>query len=61
MKEPMHKYKTGVCLMTLFVLASVFAFGGDKAEVNGMITARTVETLIVTSSAGNVTVVLTHV
>ena len=55
----MHKNTIGVCLTTLFVLASVFAFGGDKAEVKGMITARTGETLIVASSTGNVTVVLT--
>jgi hypothetical protein len=43
----------------LFFLASVFAFGGDKAEVKGMITARTGETLIVASGSENVTVVLT--
>lgn len=55
----MHKNTIGVCLTTLFVLASVFAFGGDKAEVKGMITARTGETLIVASSTGNVIVVLT--
>jgi len=55
----MHKHMIGVRLMVLFALASVFAFGGDKAEVKGMITARTGETLIVASSAGNVTVVLT--
>jgi OOP family OmpA-OmpF porin len=55
----MHKHIIAVCLMALFVLASVFAFGGDKTEVKGMITSRTGETLIVASSAGNVTVVLT--
>jgi OOP family OmpA-OmpF porin len=54
----MHKHMIGVCLMALF-LASVFAFGGDKAEVKGMITARAGDMLIVASSGGNVTVVLT--
>jgi len=55
----MHKNTIRVCLMALFALASVFAFGADKAEIKGMITARTGETLVVASSTGNVTVVLT--
>ena len=46
-------------LMALFLLASVTAFGADKAEVKGMITSRTGETLLVKSAEGNVTVVLT--
>ena len=54
----MHR-KTIVSLLALFFLASVSAFGGEKAEVKGMITARTGETLIVQSANGNVTVVLT--
>lgn len=43
------------------VLASVLAFGarGDKAEVKGMITSRTGETLIVKSADGSLTVFLT--
>jgi OmpA-OmpF porin, OOP family len=41
-----------LCFVTL-------AFGGDKAEVKGMITARTGETLIVQTADANVTVVLT--
>jgi outer membrane protein OmpA-like peptidoglycan-associated protein len=47
--------------MALFFLASVSVFGasGDKAEVKGMITARTGETLVVKSAEGSVTVVLT--
>ena len=45
--------------MTLCCLSSVFAFGGDKARVKGMITTRTGETLIVKSREGNTTVVLT--
>jgi len=45
-----------VSLMALFSLASVSAFG---ATVEGMIINRTGETLIVKSSTGNVTVVLT--
>jgi OOP family OmpA-OmpF porin len=48
-----------VSLMALFFLASVFAFGGDKAEVKGMIITRTGETLIVKSAGGTTTVVLT--
>jgi outer membrane protein OmpA-like peptidoglycan-associated protein len=43
--------------MALCLLASVFAFAGDK--VKGMITTRTGETLIVNSGGGNTTVVLT--
>jgi len=54
----MHR-KTIVSLLALFFLASVSAFGGNKAEVKGMITARTGETLIVQTADGNVTVVLT--
>jgi OOP family OmpA-OmpF porin len=46
-------------LMALFFLTSVFALGGDKAEVKGMITTRTGETLIVKSGGTNTTVVLT--
>jgi OOP family OmpA-OmpF porin len=46
-------------LIALFVLTSVFVFAGDKAEVKGMITARTGETLIVKSGNGSTTVVLT--
>ena len=56
----MHKNTIVVSLIALFILASLFAFGGDKAEVKGMITARTGETLIVASGSGNVTVVLTE-
>ncbi len=48
-----------VSLMGWFVLASVFAFGGDKAEVKGMIMSRTGETLIVKSQQGTTTVLLT--
>ena len=55
----MHKNTIVVSLIALFFLASVFAFGGDKAEVKGMITARTGETLTVASGSENVTVVLT--
>jgi len=46
-------------LTALFLLTSVFALGGDKAEVKGMITARTGETLIVKSGNRTTTVVLT--
>jgi len=51
-----------MCRKTIVVnlfLASVFAFGGDKAEVKGMIITRTAETLIVKSGDGTTTVVLT--
>jgi OmpA-OmpF porin, OOP family len=41
-----------LCLVTL-------AFGADKAEVKGMITSRTGETLLVQTDNGSVTVVLT--
>jgi outer membrane protein OmpA-like peptidoglycan-associated protein len=48
-------------LMALSLTASVSAFGasGDKAEVKGMITTRTGETLVVKSADGNITVALT--
>src|SRR5437762_11586166 len=55
----MHRRMIEVSLMALFCLAAVSAFAGDKAEVKGMITARTGETLIVKSGEGNTTVVLT--
>jgi OmpA-OmpF porin, OOP family len=55
----MHRKTIVVSMMVLFLAASVFAFGGDKAEVKGMIIARTGETLIVNSGGGNTTVVLT--
>jgi OmpA-OmpF porin, OOP family len=55
----MHPKTMVVNLIALFFLASVTAFGADKAEVKGMITSRTGETLAVKSSEGNVTVVLT--
>src|SRR5437868_11358441 len=55
----MHGNKIVASLMALFFLASVFAFGRDKAEVKGMIITRTGETLIVKSGGQNVTVVLT--
>jgi len=41
------------------VLGTLPAWGGEKAEVKGMITARTGETLIVKGDAGTTTVVLT--
>jgi outer membrane protein OmpA-like peptidoglycan-associated protein len=54
------KHKTiAVSLTALFVLASVFAFGAEKAKVKGMIIARTGETLIVSSGGEKTTVVLT--
>jgi outer membrane protein OmpA-like peptidoglycan-associated protein len=46
-------------MSALFLLASVFAFGDDKAEVKGMIMNRTGDTLIVNSGNGTTTVVLT--
>jgi len=55
----MHGKAIVVSLMALFFLASVFAFGGDKAKVKGMIITRTGETLIVKSGEGTTTVVLT--
>ena len=41
-------------LMALFFLASVSAFAGDKAEVKGMISSRTGDTLIVNGPNGKV-------
>ena len=55
----MHRKTIVVSLVALFALASVYALGGDKAEVKGMISSRTGDTLIVKSTSGNVTVVLT--
>jgi outer membrane protein OmpA-like peptidoglycan-associated protein len=57
----MHRKSISESLIALFFLASVSAFGagGDNAEVNGMITSRTGETLLVKTAQGSVTVVLT--
>jgi len=55
----MHRTTVVASLTAMFLLTSVFALGGDKAEVKGMITARTGETLIVKSGNGTTTVVLT--
>ena len=55
----MQRKTIAVSLTASFFLASVFAFAGDKAEVKGMIIARTGETLIVKSGEGTTTVVLT--
>jgi len=52
----MHRQTMVVKLMALFFLASVSAFG---AEVKGVITTRTGETLIVNSGGTSTTVVLT--
>jgi OmpA-OmpF porin, OOP family len=55
----MHRKTIVVSMMLLFLAASVFAFGDDKAKVKGMINTRTGETLIVQSGGQNTTVVLT--
>jgi len=55
----MHRKAIVASLVVLFLVAAVYAFGDDKAEVKGMITARAGDTLIVKSAQGNVTVVLT--
>jgi OOP family OmpA-OmpF porin len=54
----MHQKRIAVSLMALFVLAVIPAFGGE-AEVKGMIITRTGETLVVKSTEGTTTVVLT--
>src|SRR5258705_11849383 len=56
----MHRRMSLVSLMSLFVLACVLSLSASaKAEVKGMITTRTGETLIVKTADGNTTVVLT--
>jgi OmpA-OmpF porin, OOP family len=55
----MHRKTIVVSLTALCFMASVLAFGGDKAKVKGMIIARTGETLIVSSGGTHTTVVLT--
>jgi OOP family OmpA-OmpF porin len=55
----MHQKVNLVSLMALFFLVSASAFGADKAEVKGIITTRTGEKLVVKTTQGNVTVVLT--
>jgi OmpA-OmpF porin, OOP family len=47
-----------VGVAVLCLLACLPAFGGDKAEVKGMITSRTGETLIVKGQDGNTTTVV---
>jgi len=48
-----------VCLAAFIVMGCVCAWGAEKAEVKGMITSRTGETLIVKGDGGTTTVVLT--
>ena len=57
----MQRKTIPLSLMILFFLASLAAFGadGDNATTKGMIIARGGETLMVKTSEGNVTVVLT--
>src|ERR1700757_1154560 len=55
----MHRKANVATLMGLLFVGSLFAFGGDKAQVKGMINTRTGETLILQSGGQNVTVVLT--
>src|SRR5215472_2259986 len=55
----MHRKAIVASLVALFFVASVHAFGDEKAEVKGMISGRAGDTLIVKSAQGNVTVVLT--
>src|ERR1700751_2794948 len=55
----MHRKATVATLMGLLFVASLFAFGGDKTQVKGMINTRTGETLIVQSGGQNTTGVLT--
>jgi outer membrane protein OmpA-like peptidoglycan-associated protein len=57
----MYRKTIVVSLIALFFLASVSAFGagGDKAKTKGMIIARAGETLVVETTEGKVTVVLT--
>ena len=47
------------CVVTFVLMGSVCVWAGEKAEVKGMITSRTGETLIVKGDAGTTTVVLT--
>jgi len=56
----MHrKSLVGGFVVAFVVLGTLPAWGSEKAEVKGMITARTGETLIVKGDAGTTTVVLT--
>jgi len=55
----MYRTTTIARLTALFLLTSGFALAGDKAEVKGMITGRTGETMIVKSGNGTTTVVIT--
>jgi OmpA-OmpF porin, OOP family len=59
MQKPM-KVTASLWAVCILALGSAFAAAsGEKAEVKGMITTRTGETLIVKASSGDVTVVLT--
>jgi outer membrane protein OmpA-like peptidoglycan-associated protein len=55
----MHPKIIVTSLTALFLAASVSAFGAKGGKVNGIITSRTGETLIVSSPEGKTTVVLT--
>jgi len=59
-QRDMERKTLVVGLVPLFLLASVCAFAGDKAEVKGIISGRTGDTLIVNTKEGDrTTVVLT--
>lgn len=57
----MYRKTIVASLMTMFFLPAGLVFGAsdEKTQVNGMIISRTGETLLVSSSGGKVTVVLT--
>jgi OOP family OmpA-OmpF porin len=57
----MNRRVVGASIVAVFLFGSGWAFGasGDKTKVQGIINSRTGETLIVTRSEGDVTVVLT--
>lgn len=55
----MRRETNVVSLVVVLLVTLVSAYGGDKAQVKGMITGRTGETIIVKSADGSMTVVLT--
>jgi outer membrane protein OmpA-like peptidoglycan-associated protein len=50
--------KTSFISVALFLMASLSAFASDNAEVKGMITSRTGDTLLVKTAEGNTTTVV---
>jgi OmpA-OmpF porin, OOP family len=60
MQGKVAKVVASLAYVCLFTLGTIPGARGDEAQISGMITSRTGETLIVSGASGKVTVVLTN-